>query len=741
MPVQAIPEERVTDLGGVRARFRACVEADSFWRANALTDLKFRAGTDGTKSYQWPENAQNQRNAANRPFLTINRIDPFLKQVENQARQANIAITVVPLKGAVSEAGAEARQGLIRHVLNVSNGEVVGDMVFGDALTMGKGWAQLYTDYDADDETQEQELYVRAIPDVFQVYVDPAASKPDRSDMRYAFVVETIPMEEFKLLYPDSGLGNGTLTLTSLPAEERVTFFPGGSVLVADYYAVVEDVKVVQGIQRRKVTAVKHQKITGLEVLASTTIEKVTRIPLVPEFGDQFRIDGKVDYRGMVRNMLDPQRLFNFSATSLAEQEDIASDMAVIAAARQIEGVEAFWDTTKRFQVRVYNDTDAQGNRIEAPPPARNAAPPPIQGTVQALQMADMYLKEVAQLYNESLGNGKGDKSGRAIGLLQQQGEIGNFNYIDNHKRFLRSLGQLILEYAGVYYDTPRVRRILGKEETPKTVVFHAGADNAPQDSDDALIEQGIESVHDLSVGRYDVTVTTGPDYVSRRQQAVQSMIDVGKVAPQTVPVWIDLFFKNADFPGAQEIYQRMKRTISAQFQETDEQDAGNQVMQLKQQMAMLGKQHDLLIQELNAKNDYIKTDQAKYQSQQAIKEMEFQFQLELQRLKDASAIAVAEVNARAKGVISANEAALEAKATAVQLAHDAAQADEDRKHELAMAHVQHAQATDMAAQQHDQALEQGAQGVAGQLAVGEQAGQQAQEQQQAADGAGAGNA
>jgi hypothetical protein len=712
-----LPDESVADLGGVRTRFRACVEGDSFWRRNALVDLKFRAGTDGEVSYQWPEDAQSRRNVAGRPFLTINRIDPFLKQVENQARQANIAIQVVPLKGAVSEAGAEARQGLIRHVMNISDGEVVGDMVFSDALTVGKGWCQLYTEYDPDDESGGQEVYVRAIPSVFDVYSDPAATTPDRRDMRFAFVVETLPREEFDKVYPDSGLGQGTLTMASLGADDRLAFFPGGSVLVADYYEVIEDVTKVKGVPRRKVTAVRWQKITGLEILFETVIP-ITRIPLVPEFGDQYRINGRVDYLGMVRNMREPQRLFNFSATSLAEQEDLAPNAEWVIAARQVEGLEQFWNTRERLAYKPYKDTDDTGARIEAPPPFRDVANPAISATVEALQMSDMYLQETAALFNPSLGKQKGDQSGKAIQSLQQQGEIGNFNFIDNHKRFLRSLGSLILEAAAVYYDTARVRRIIGKEDTPKTVIFHAGEQNAPTDPDDVLIEQGIDSVHDLKVGRYDVTVTTGPDFLSRRQQAIAAMIDVGKVAPQTVPVWIDLFFKNSDFPGALEIYERMKRTISAQFQESDEEDQQNQVMTLKQQMQQLGQQHDLLIKELNAKNDYIKTDQAKYQSQQAIKQAEFGYQLELQKLKNAATISVAEINAQTKGVISAHEAQHEALALAQSQAHDALQAEMDRGHEFAMAHVTHAQGVDAADQQHQQALEQSDQATAGQMAL-----------------------
>lgn len=715
MAVRALPEESITDLGGVRARFRACVEADTRWRTNALIDLKYRAGTNGERSYQWPDSAQDERNRQGRPFITINRIDPFLKQVENQARQANISIQVLPLKGDISEAGAEARQGLIRHILSNSDGEVVGDLVFRDALTMGKGWAQVYTDYD-DIEKGEQEIFVRAVPDVFSVYADPAATKPDRRDMRFAFAVETLPREEFDQFYPGSGLSQGTLTYASLGAQEKLTWFPGGSVTVADYYSVVESYQTKGKTRSRRVLAVKHQKITALEVLEETEIP-ITRIPLVPEFGDEYRINGQVDFQGMVRNGREAQRLFNFFATALAEQADLSTDTAVIMAARQVEGLETYW-TQKRLPYRIYNDTDSQGNAIGADKPERQVNPPPIQGTVEALQMADMYLKEVFALYDPSLGQGKGSDSGRKVLALQQQGEIGNFNYIDNHKRFLRSLGLLLLEMAAVYYDTPRIRRIIGKEETPKSIVFHAGDDNAPTADDLEEWQIGADSVHDLRVGKYDVTVTTGPNTLSKRQAGIAAMLDLGKTVPQTVPIWIDLFFKNADFPGAMEVYERMKRTISAQFQEQDPNDQQMQLAQAHQQLQALGQQHDLMVKELTAKNAYIQTEQAKHEAQVAIETVRQQTQVALQQMKDATTIEVARINAAKQAADTVAEAAEERIALMGTQVHEAHEAELSRQHELGLEATKHANkmtelrqagqnASMLSGQEHGQALEQ----------------------------------
>ena len=71
-------DERITEA---QEYLRLASDADSNNRQEALEDLKFAAGD------QWPVEIQNSRTLEARPCLTINKIDPNVRQITNQIRQ------------------------------------------------------------------------------------------------------------------------------------------------------------------------------------------------------------------------------------------------------------------------------------------------------------------------------------------------------------------------------------------------------------------------------------------------------------------------------------------------------------------------------------------------------------------------------------------------------------------------------------------------------------------------------
>jgi hypothetical protein len=70
---------------------RSVAEAESTNRAEALDDLRFRFGD------QWPTTIQNSRTIEERPCLTINETDSYLRKVVNQMRQQRPRIKAHPV--------------------------------------------------------------------------------------------------------------------------------------------------------------------------------------------------------------------------------------------------------------------------------------------------------------------------------------------------------------------------------------------------------------------------------------------------------------------------------------------------------------------------------------------------------------------------------------------------------------------------------------------------------------------
>jgi hypothetical protein len=73
--------------------------------------------------------------------------------------------------------------------------------------------------------------------------------------------------------------------------------------------------------------------------------------------------------------------------------------------------------------------------------------------------------------------------------------------------------------------------------------------------------------IFDLSVGKYDLVVDVGPSYTTRRAETADQMMQLIQAYPPVAPIIGDLIAKNLDWPGAQEIADRLKTLLPPQLQ------------------------------------------------------------------------------------------------------------------------------------------------------------------------------
>ena len=84
-------------------------------REDGFMDLKFLSGD------QWPNEIRLQREAQNRPCLTINRLPQFVNQVANAVRLNPPGIKAIPAGGEATAELAEIYSGLMRQIQYRSN--------------------------------------------------------------------------------------------------------------------------------------------------------------------------------------------------------------------------------------------------------------------------------------------------------------------------------------------------------------------------------------------------------------------------------------------------------------------------------------------------------------------------------------------------------------------------------------------------------------------------------------------
>ena len=544
---------------------RFCSDNDSNNRVEALDDLKFAGGD------QWPVEIQNSRLLESRPYLTINKIDAYCRQITNQQRQQRPRMKAHGMNNDSDEKVAEIITGICRHIENQSDADSAYDNAFDFAVRMGWGFWRITHDYPRPDSF-DQEIYIKRIENPFMVYFDPNSNEPDGSDAEKCLITEVISKEAFRKMYPNADDGGGfTPRGTGDSQSEWIT---REDIRVAEYFyterkrmkllllsdgttcyedekpkeTVMQDAGIYVVSKRETIKKqIKWCKLTGMQILEQRDWAG-SYIPVVPVYGQQLIVDSKKKKFGLTRMAKDPQRMYNFWSTALTESVALAPKAKFLLAEGQDEGHEMEWNQAniKSMPVLRYKQTDSEGRT--APVPTRIQPEPPPAGMVTALQGLDGDLKAVVGIYDPTqLPNG--NQSGKAINGMQQQTDMTNFHYYDNLTRSIRQSGRIILDLIPHIYDKERVLRIIGADGKGELVTL-----NQP-----SVDEQGVEKIlNDVTVGQYDIVMETGPGYASKRQEAFDSMVQMLSVDPTLMQTAGDLIFRNSDFPGADIIADRL---------------------------------------------------------------------------------------------------------------------------------------------------------------------------------------
>ena len=323
--------------------------------------------------------------------------------------------------------------------------------------------------------------------------------------------------------------------------------------------------------------------------------------------GDEIDIDGERDLIGMIRHAKDSQRMYNYWTSAATEAVALAPKAPFIAAHGQLEGFEHIWEraNSQNFAYLPYNPVSANGTLVGAP--QRNQAEPPISAMMAIKQQAAEDIKATTGIYDASLGARSNETSGKAIIARQHEGDTGNFHFIDNLSRSLRHLGLILVDLIPKIYDTQRVVRILEPNGDARSVTI-----NAPFE------EKGVMKLYDLSAAKFDISVQTGPSYATRRIQAAESMAQILQGNPQLWQVAGDILARNLDWPGADELAERMKKMLPPQLQEKEE---GGQKMppEVQQKIEQMGQMIEQLTQALNQAHDEKDKEADKLRSQEFI--------------------------------------------------------------------------------------------------------------------------
>jgi hypothetical protein len=584
-------------LEDMREQYDLDVEFDQENRKQALDDKKFAAGE------QWDPIVLESRKGL--PNLVINSIPQFTAQLVGDWRESRKAIKVLPSNDEDTDV-ATVRGDIIRTIEAQSRADRVYDSAFESLVQCGDGDFRVSVEY-ARDDVFDQDIFIRPIEDCHSVVWDRYSVDPTGRDARRVWVNDRIPKKEFIAKYgeiPEARLEDSNFANN---------IYSGGwedsdSYQVSEYWRLIERKKTLAMFEDGRVIEINDNNletvvaqhgppvrirdswcsyaqmhlVTGFSILSGPFEYKLTRVPIIRMSGRVTNVAGRRVRYGLVRFMKDPVRLKNFWRSVAAEQLGYAPKAKWIAPESAVEGREDAFRKAhlSRDPLLIYNDG------AEAPP--QLIPPPPVEASLlneAATNAQDM--KDVTGIHDASLGVKSNETSGRAIMARQREGDVANLTFHDNANAAVLEAGDVVNQLLPQVYDGTRVKRCIGEDEGVKFVNL-----NDPMDP---------ESI-DLSVGMFDVILASGLSYTTKRVEAAQAMMEAIQVYPELMSIAGDLVVKAQDWPGADKLAERLKKTIPPQLLEEGEEGGAGVSPQQMQEMQMQ-------LQQLAAENQELKTD------------------------------------------------------------------------------------------------------------------------------------
>ena len=590
------PEAFLTDM---REQYALDVEYDRINREAALDDKKFSAGE------QWDPIVLEQRKGL--PCLVINSIPQFTAQLVGDWRESRKAIKVLPSNDEDTNV-ASVRADLIRSIEAQSRADRVYDSAFESLVQCGDGDFRISVEY-ARDDVFDQDIFIRPIEDCLATVWDRYSVDPTGRDAKHVFVDDRIPKKEFERKWPQASpdqLGEDGLWSVS----DQTGWVDSDSYRVTEYWRLIERQRMMAIFENGRifeinadnyeeltsqngmpiktrltwVTFAQMHLCTGFAILSGPFEYRLNRLPIIRMSGRVVNISGRRVRYGLVRFMKDPVRLKNFWRSVAAEQLGYAPKAQWIATESAVEGHEEAFRKAhlSRDPLLIVNDEAVIGQNLQRlDPPAPQAA------LLNEAQVNAQDMKDVTGIHDASLGVRSNETSGRAIQARQREGDIASLTFYDNANAAVLEAGDVINQLIPQIYDGTRVIRTIGEDEAMKFQAIN-----------DPMNPNAI----DLSVGMFDVALSTGTSYTTRRVEAAQAMMDAIQVWPNLMQVAGDLVAKAQDWPGADKLAERLKKTIPQQFLEEDERTGPGLPPEAIEQM-------QLELQTLTQENQSIKMD------------------------------------------------------------------------------------------------------------------------------------
>lgn len=615
----SIDSEKAADfIDTAIKRLKRCVDAEDHNRVQSIDDLKFVY----LEKSQWDEDEKKRRNDSKRPCLTVNQLKKYIKQVVGDQRQNRTQIKVRPVDSDADVHVAKVLEGIISDIEYQSNADAIYDYACKMITSCAYGAWRILTRY-TEDNPFLQEIYMERLPNPHAAYLDPDSKSEVYADAKYGFILEKWRREDFEKEWPDADLPSEELKIGKGMSNEL--WYDKETVIVADYY-VREEVKRTMCLMAdgevlpqdeadakvkewndiaaailqadplappppdkpeiKKSRAVSSHKIKYYTICANGCLNEHDEdgepfpgkyIPIIVVRGDDVNVEGKTYVESLIRDAKDPQKLHNYWVTAAAERVALEPKAPWLMSEEQIEGYEEDYAkaNTDNVPVLLYNFKENQ------PQPQRQGPGQAPAALFTEIENSRRSIQETIGMFNADIGEQGREISGKALLQRQKPGDAGTFVFIDNLNRAIAHSGRVICSMIPEVYDSERDVRLRNFDDTETFAPVNGTVGDAIKKMKlDPARYAGMEKtyieklaktkgrsaiLHDLSRGKYNVVIKSGPSYATRRQESADQLFKLYSADPNRLGLALDLIVKNLDILDAEELSSRLRKPLLAQ--------------------------------------------------------------------------------------------------------------------------------------------------------------------------------
>ena len=608
-----------------------CVSTYSIQYSEMREDLRFKSG------YQWDTSASRERR--NRPKLTYNLAEKYIDKTVNNIRKNPFSISV-----SLDESeDQEFLQDLVRGIENACNANESYEQAFENAVTCGRGWIHLVVD----DTAGQAEIKIEKILMPDTVYISTLSKSTDGSDADEGIIVRYISERtatqrhgedagrqnnsQFEALYKGWTVPENTVPeilyyernhirkrIVEIngerfenPTDEEIGFQLSDFQLSENPGAFSES-EVVE-------TYVMCYKVVGCVVVDEMKIP-IDFIPIVPNYGVvEYRGDNTIGYKGKIKKIKDPQRVYNWEVSTEIEALASAPRAQWMMAEGQDEGYEKMWQgsNVNKEAVLRYRPVSFGGATLSPPQRIDNMAQ--IGHIIEARRQTQADIASIMGMPDAMFGAETGvERSGKAVLLRRQEAETNDAHYLDNHKETVKQAGRIILQLIDWIYDSGRKLRL--------------------KDADGNMYTEERD-VSDMNLREAEVSVFAGPSYETTKMESADKLMELARIFPEPMAQTLDKLVGTLEMPGAAEIAQRVAQALGVATEEgqltPEAQRIIDEATKTQQELQILVDTQENWIQQLQTK---IIDD-----------EKDRQVKIAIEEIKARTDIAVAEINATAR--------------------------------------------------------------------------------------------